>query len=420
MSHPSLANWLFIITLLLLLVQSSSTLAGMTGVNLGWIYLNRVIMSTNSEDMVRNTRDSLVDSPNALRYRVNPLEEKQPELQNAGLWLQWAVSWLPQNGSAHENLGDFHMNRGDLASAQDELTTASELASEESSIRFRFGNLLYILGQEERALQEWRAGGVLPYFLRLAQERMGQGDLDGAGFSLRLATEIAPDNPEPRYLLGDLYSIQNRREEAIAAYEEGIHLEPHDSPERLARRAQIQTWQGEWSQAIETYRAALQLAPYDAYYAYQIGRVLEEGQRDRIQAQGWYVYAIQLDAHRTSPYLALARIAQEDGQCEDALDWLRQARGVDSKVLNASELHYRVGNCHKTQGQFEMAQSHLVQAIRLEVDPLQSIPYRLALAQVHIELDDFREAIHQYREVLDLSLDNRQARRGLEELWAKP
>ena len=299
---------------------------------------------------------------------------------------------------------------------------AAHVAPEEVSVRFQLGNVCYMQGREEGALKEWRMAGTLPYFLRLAQEHLRQDDWVRAEAYLELAVEVAPDSPEPRYLLGDLYAAQDWVAKAIAVYEEGVLLESRGSVESLARQAQIHIWNQEWTSALQTSRAALERAPHEARYAYQIGQVLEEGLGDRVQARSWYAYAIQLDAavsggNQVSPYLALAHLAQEDGHCQEALAWLREARAANAQALSPAELHYRAGRCEQEQGRPGVALVHLTEAVHLDRE---SVPYRLALAQLRVELRNFQEGIQEFQKVLDIDPDNRQAQRGLEELWVRP
>ena len=413
----SMTSWSLIIVVVLILSRFGAVVLQASAVNFGWLHLNRALLAPSLGGTGSRTWSALAGNSQTPDRALRISQTRERELQQAELWLQRSQSWWSQSSSVHANLADLYVIQENWTAAKAELRAAADLAPGEPSIHFWLGNVCYIQGQEKEAYREWRAAGALPYFLGLGQEHMRQQDWEGAEVFLQVAIEIAPDDFESRYHLGDLYAAQGRTADAVGMYEEGLLLEPRESADRLARRAQVHTWLGEWTQAVSAYRAALEQAPRRAGYAHQIGRALERGLGERVQAQSWYKYAIQLDSGYVSPYLALGRLAREDGRCEEALGWLNGARRLDKETVSAAELHYQVGRCEQIQGRSEAALFHLMEAVHLGEE---AVPYRLALAQAHVKLGHFQEAIQQYRQVLELAPENRQARRELEELWARP
>ncbi|MER3427767.1 MAG: hypothetical protein C4334_06660 [Pyrinomonas sp.] len=120
--------------------------------------------------------------------------------------------------------------------------------------------------------------------INLAIALYNAADLDGARRAAEEAAKIAPDAPQPQYILGLIARSQNRTEDAIAAFKRVLALDPRDVGANV-NLGQVLVQQRRYDEAIAAFRTALEAEPYNTTALYNLATALlrrgehEEGQR---------------------------------------------------------------------------------------------------------------------------------------------
>ena len=105
----------------------------------------------------------------------------------------------------------------------------------------------------------------------------------GAQREAKSALTFAPDAPQPYYILGLIAKLQSRPEEAVAAFQRVLKIDPNDVGTNI-NLGQIYSQQRKYPEAIAAFRVALAAEPYNATALYNLGQALmRAGQRDEGQ-----------------------------------------------------------------------------------------------------------------------------------------
>ena len=108
-------------------------------------------------------------------------------------------------------------------------------------------------------------------------------DLPAAQKELQAASALAPSAPQPPYLLGLLAKTQNRPEEAVAAFQKVLRIDPNDVGANI-NLGQLYAQQRKYPEAIAVLRTAIAAEPYNATALYNLGTALmRSGQREEGQ-----------------------------------------------------------------------------------------------------------------------------------------
>src|SRR5687768_26516 len=108
-------------------------------------------------------------------------------------------------------------------------------------------------------------------------------DLPAAQREAQLATGLAPQLPQPHYVAGLIAKLQSRPEEALAAFQRVLKIDPNDVGTNI-NLGQIYAQQRKYPEAIAAFRLALAAEPYNATALYSVGQALmRSGQREEGQ-----------------------------------------------------------------------------------------------------------------------------------------
>ncbi|HWS53657.1 MAG TPA: FG-GAP-like repeat-containing protein [Pyrinomonadaceae bacterium] len=109
-------------------------------------------------------------------------------------------------------------------------------------------------------------------------------ELDAALKEAEAAAALAPEAPQPHYLLGLIARQQNRPEDAVASFRRVLKIDPRD-PGAQVNLGQLLAQQRKYEEAITALRAALAEEPYNGTALYNLGTsLLRAGQREEGQA----------------------------------------------------------------------------------------------------------------------------------------
>jgi len=259
--------------------------------------------------------------------------------------------------------------------------------------------LLEICRIDRRDVESW--------FL-LGNTTSALGDQAGAEGQLRNALELAPNNAQIQYNLGNVLRLQKRFEEASDAFRKAIQLKP-DYVMAYANMGASLHDAGKASEAIEAYRTAIQLVPnlFPAYL--NLGQSLIE--LDRLdEALTAFESAIRIKSNDADALLGLGRCRLELNQPELAIEVLRSALAIkpeDAKILHLLGVAYLQNKEH------EKALELIQNAVRLHP---QNAGARVNMCLTLTILGHIDEAVEEYNELLELNGDLAAARYGLSEL----
>ena len=121
--------------------------------------------------------------------------------------------------------------------------------------------------------------------LRLAQINLSIAlfnlpDLPAAAREAQAANTLAPDAPQPIYILGLIAKTQSRSDEAVVQFQRVLKIDPNDVGSNI-NLGQIYSQQRKYPEAIAAFRLALAAEPYNATALYNLGQALvRSGQRE--------------------------------------------------------------------------------------------------------------------------------------------
>jgi len=108
-------------------------------------------------------------------------------------------------------------------------------------------------------------------------------DLPGAQREMQTALALTPASPQPHYILALIAKTQNRTDDAIAAFQRVIKIDPNDTGTNI-NLGQLYAQQRKYAEAIAVLRTALASEPYNATALYNLGTsLMRAGQRDEGQ-----------------------------------------------------------------------------------------------------------------------------------------
>jgi Tfp pilus assembly protein PilF len=108
-------------------------------------------------------------------------------------------------------------------------------------------------------------------------------DLPGSQREAQAAIALAPNAPQPHYILGLIAKTQARPEDAVAPFQQVLKIDPNDVGANV-NLGQIYTTQRKFTEAIALFRVAIAAEPYNATALYNLGTALiRSGQREEGQ-----------------------------------------------------------------------------------------------------------------------------------------
>jgi Flp pilus assembly protein TadD len=108
-------------------------------------------------------------------------------------------------------------------------------------------------------------------------------DLPAALAEAKAAAAMAPDAPQPHYILGLIARAQNRIEDALAEFQRVLKVDPHDVGANV-NLGQIQLQQRKYAEALAPAKLAFDSEPYNVTAAYTLANALNRsGQREEGQ-----------------------------------------------------------------------------------------------------------------------------------------
>lgn len=151
-------------------------------------------------------------------------------------------------------------------------------------------------------------------------------DLPGSQREAQAAIALAPNAPQPHYILGLIAKSQARPDDAVAPFQQVLKIDPNDVGANV-NLGQIYSTQRKFPEAIALFRVALAAEPYNATALYNLGTALvRSGQRE----EGQKVIAQFQELRQRGSGTTLGNNYLEQGRYADAV----ASTGNESDLVN--------------------------------------------------------------------------------------
>lgn len=153
-------------------------------------------------------------------------------------------------------------------------------------------------------------------------------DLPAAQREAQLSSTLAPKAPQPHYILGLIAKLQSRPDEAMAAFQRVLKIDPEDVGTNI-NIGQLFAQQRKYPEAIAAFRVALAAEPYNATALYNLGQALmRAGQR----AEGQKVTAHFQALRESGSATTLGQNYLEQGRYAEAI----ASTGAEAELVDRS------------------------------------------------------------------------------------
>jgi len=197
------------------------------------------------------------------------------------------------------------------------------------------------------------------YYYRLGVVKDDAGQYEEAMAAYQQAIALDPNYALPHNGLGLAYHAQGQYEEAMAAYQQAIALDLNDAYTHHGL-GNVYVNQGQYEQAIAAYHQAIALDPNDAAPHNGLGiAYADQGQYE--QAIAAYHQAIALDPNYAYPHIGLGVVYYHQGQYEEAIAAYHRAIALDP---NDAAPHNNLGEIWLLQNQLDRAETAFRKAIQ--------------------------------------------------------
>ncbi|MDT5294762.1 MAG: hypothetical protein QOJ76_1642 [Acidobacteriota bacterium] len=151
--------------------------------------------------------------------------------------------------------------------------------------------------------------------INLAVALFNESDPEGARREAAAAAVLAPEAPQPYYILGLIAKSQNRPDDAIDAFRRVLRLDPDDVGANVGL-GQVYAQQRKYAEAIAAFRIALAAEPYNGTALYNLGTALLRSNR---REEGQRVIARFQELHRLGSGTTIGQNYLEQGRYAEAV-----------------------------------------------------------------------------------------------------
>ena len=359
-----------------------------------------VLANARTVDLLPELEASVPGSPTdaPLRTRLATELGRQGHLDRARQQLERAVALDARLPEARHNLGLVYLNSGRVEAALAQFLRELELRPGDADVHLVLGQTYLSLRNTEESLRHLRLSarlrpGHLEGEIWLARAAYFAGDTATAEEALKQAAALPGDPAYCWYLLGRLYSSQQRYGEALAAARKAVDLASARAHHHLLL-AQVLEHERDYSQSIREYQRALQLEPDLGGGSAELGHVL----------------VLERRFSEAIPYLERGREQNpDDGALRRDLAATYRALG---RTVEAEREQQWVRAFEQSEAQLKVLRK------RAELQP-RSVEAWFALGRGCLRLQRFPEGEQALRTVLRLQPEHAGARQALEALRAR-
>jgi putative PEP-CTERM system TPR-repeat lipoprotein len=325
------------------------------------------------------------------------------KLDDARFYLDEYLKVAPNHPGARNLLGGILIRTGSAARAVGVLRPVLELAPEDWQAKALLGTALMRTGkgQEAADLLE-QAVGLMPdrtsLRTRLAMSHLAEGESAQAIDDLQTALAKDPKAEKPATLLG-LVHLRLRQYDEAAEVADRMIESRGESPLAYNLKGGALLGKGDRIGARENFERALALRPDYKPAQSNLARLdIQEG--DFKAARNRFNAMLEADPLAIGPMVALASIAEKQGDLTEAIKWLEKV-GAFKKTDVASQLH--LIDLYHRAGRSENA---LFLATRLKQDHGQNLSVMAAVGLAELKTGASDAAIRTFRRMANMRPDS--------------
>jgi tetratricopeptide (TPR) repeat protein len=198
-------------------------------------------------------------------------------------------------------------------------------------------------------------------YIAEAEAYYGQGQLDEAIAAYEQAVRINPDDVMSHVRLAHLLVLRERSVEALLQAQQAVLQEP-SNPQGLGALCRALDWEGQYGQAFDACECAIELDPnYAEAYAYLAQTYADTG--DWIPARQYAQQAVQMNYQSMDAHFIRGYVLEAQGRYREA------AEAYDNAIIlhpRLAPLYIGSGQNHRVLGQFKEAVDRFEKATRLD------------------------------------------------------
>ncbi len=264
----------------------------------------------------------------------------------------------------------------------------------------------------ERAVQVGRETPMALHYLGWAQAEMALGRMGVAEQTIKMALGLEADLPAAHAVWGDWYAAKGDWQQALVHYQTGVmragvsgNAAPEEEADYLLRVARAYRGLGSREQALLVLERAAKLAPSMAAVYALMGEIYQESGSSDLARQA-FQQAAKVGLSNPHHVLRLAQFLQNEGQLDQALDWLVRANGVRPSAT----LWVETARIYRKRGQRGKQLEALHRAVALEPDCAEA-HFELGLA--YKQRKEYQLAIEEFEKSVELEPDDQRAHKQL-------
>jgi tetratricopeptide (TPR) repeat protein len=242
------------------------------------------------------------------------------------------VAGLLQNAAAYEARGSQAIGTRQWREAADNLKKAAALAPGNAFTRLNLGTALYMLGDADGALEQYREAVRLSptlarahFAIGVLMESRGQDGEAVKAFNAAVASD--PTYAEPRFSLANVLRRTGRVQESLLQYSEVMRLDPAVSQAPFGYAMGLVRL-GRYQEATARLESAAKTFPEQPGFAHALARLLAAAPDDRVR-DGARAISIMNELLKSQQTMAMAETMAmalaESGRFDDAAKWQRDA-----------------------------------------------------------------------------------------------
>jgi tetratricopeptide (TPR) repeat protein len=205
-------------------------------------------------------------------------------------------------------------------------------------------------------------------YIAEAEAYYGQGQLDQAIAAYEQAVAINPDDATAHMRLAQLLTLRQHTARAVHQAQQAVLLEP-SNPQALGTLCQALDWDGRYTEAFDACECAIELDPNDAEAHAYLARVyVDTG--DWIPARQYAQKAVDLNYQSMEAHFNQGYVMEAQGRYRQAAEAYENAIVLHPKL---APLYISAGQNYRVLGKFTEAIDRFEKAIRL--DPASPVGY---------------------------------------------
>jgi protein O-mannosyl-transferase len=227
----------------------------------------------------------------------------------------------------------------------------------------------------------------------------------------------SPAKTRPLNMLGHLYLLQNRYQEALNEYIRVVHLDP-TNPESYVNQGSALEGMQRYPEAIQSYLTANHMDQNNLFILYNLGKIYIK-MRQYDKALMYFNKILEMDKYVPNKLLKVTSkgyepIMQPDiiwpatvlamGSIYDNLGDFRQARIMYEKLINIQQTSFqanlKLGKSYLSQNDSKSAIPYLIKAIQLDPSDASSFYY---LGNAYINIDNLILAKQYLQKALEIN-----------------